>query len=239
MADNKMQDQINDINKKLDIILEEIELQRVHRREMEDLKDDLMRVGKDVFQSTVEELKEVADHIKTGDMLHLGKKLLRNVNNISGMFDQLESMSDLLSDVAPISREIVIDFMAKLDEFDRKGYFGFLREINRAMDNVVESFTVEDVRALGDNVVTILNTVKNLTQPDMLQALDNALTVYKKLDIEVEEEISYFTLIRRMNTPEMRRGIAFGIRFLKSMAEKPAGKMISETNIDKTKKQNN
>jgi len=229
MVENKMQDQINDINKKLDIILEEIELQRVHRREMEDLKDDLMRVGKDVFQSTVEELEEVADHIKTGDMLHLGKKLLRNVNNISGMFDQLESMSDLINDVAPISREIVIDFMAKLDEFDRKGYFGFLREMNRAMDNVVESFTVEDVRALGDNVVTILNTVKNLTQPDMLQALDNALSVYKKLDIEVEEEISYFTLIRRMNTPEMRRGMAFGIRFLKSMAEKPADKMISET----------
>jgi len=229
MVENKMQDQMNVINKKLDIILEEIELQRVHRREMEDLKDDLMRVGKDLFQSTVEELEEVADHIKTGDILHLGKKLLRNVNNISGMFDQLESMSDLINDVAPISREIVIDFMAKLDEFDRKGYFGFLREMNRAMDNVVESFTVEDVRALGDNVVTILNTVKNLTQPDMLQALDNALSVYKKLDIEVEEEISYFTLIRRMNTPEMRRGMAFGIRFLKSMAEKPADKMISET----------
>jgi len=194
----------------------------------------LMRVGKDVFQSTVEELEEVADHIKTGDMLHLGKKLLRNVNNISGMFDQLESMSDLINDVAPISREIVIDFMAKLDEFDRKGYFGFMREIGRAMDNVVESFTVDDVRALGDNVVTILNTVKNLTQPDMLQALDNALTVYKKLDIEVEEEISYFTLIRRMNTPEMRRGMAFGIRFLKSMAEKPTDKIISETIKDKT-----
>jgi len=239
MEENKMQDQINDINKKLDIILEEIELQRVHRREMEDLKDDLMRVGKDVYKATVEELEEVADHIQTGDMLHLGKKLLRNVNNISGMFDQLESMSDLVNDLAPISREIVIDFMAKLDEFDRKGYFGFMREINRAMDNVVESFSVDDVRALGDNIVTILNTVKNLTQPDMLQALDNALTVYKKLDIEVDEKISYFTLFKRMNTPEMRRGLSFAIQFLKSMAENPADKVISEIIKDKTNNQNN
>ena len=239
MEENKMQNQINDINKKLDIILEEIELQRVHRREMEDLKDDLMRVGKDVYKATVEELEEVADHIQTGDMLHLGKKLLRNVNNISGMFDQLESMSDLVNDLAPISREIVIDFMAKLDEFDRKGYFGFMREINRAMDNVVESFSVDDVRALGDNIVTILNTVKNLTQPDMLQALDNALTVYKKLDIEVDEKISYFTLFKRMNTPEMRRGLSFAIQFLKSMAENPADKVISEIIKDKTNNQNN
>ena len=230
MEEIKMQDQVNEINKKLDIILEEIELQRKHRREIEDLKDDLMRVGKDVYQTTVEELEEVADHIQTGDMLHLGKKLLRNVNNISGMFDQLESMNGLLKDLAPISREIAIDFMAKLDEFDRKGYFDFMKEISKAMDNVVESFTVEDVRALGDNVVTILNTVKNLTQPDMLQAFDNALTVYKKLDIEVDEKISYFTLIKRMNTPEMRRGIAFAIRFLKSMAEKPVSKENQKTN---------
>ena len=221
MDQNKMQDQINDINSKLDIILEEIGLQRRHRQEMEDLKDDLMRVGKDVYQTTVEELEEVADHIQTGDMLHLCKKLLRNVNNISGMFDQLEGMNDLLKDLAPISREIAIDFMARLDEFDRKGYFDFMREINQAMDNVVESFSAEDVRSLGDNIVTILNTVKNLTQPDMLQAFDNALSVYKKLDIEVDEKISYFTLMKRMNTPEMRRGIAFAIRFLKSMAEKP------------------
>ncbi|MEN8194154.1 MAG: DUF1641 domain-containing protein [Bacteroidota bacterium] len=229
-----MQDQINEINKKLDVILEEIELQRKHRREMEDLKEDLMRVGKDVYQSTVEELEEVADHIQTGDMLHLGKKLLRNVNNISGMFDQLESMNDLMKDLAPISREVAIDFMARLDEFDRKGYFDFMREMNRAMDNVVESFTVEDVRALGDNIVAIINAIKDLTQPDILQALNNALTVYRKLDIEVDEKISYFTLVKRMNTPEMRRGVAFAVRFLKSMAEKSA----EDNNLDINKGNN-
>lgn len=234
MEENNMQDQINEINKKLDVILEEIELQRKHRREMEDLKEDLMRVGKDVYQSTVEELEEVADHIQTGDMLHLGKKLLRNVNNISGMFDQLESMNDLMKDLAPISREVAIDFMARLDEFDRKGYFDFMREMNRAMDNVVESFTVEDVRALGDNIVAIINAIKDLTQPDILQALNNALTVYRKLDIEVDEKISYFTLVKRMNTPEMRRGVAFAVRFLKSMAEKSA----EDNNLDINKGNN-
>ncbi len=230
MEENKMQNQINEINRKLDVILEEIELQRRHRLEVEDLKDDLMRVGKDVYETTVEELEGVAEHINTGDILHLGKKLIRNVNNINGMFDQLESMNDLLRDISPISREVAIDFMQKLDEFDRKGYFDFMREIFRAMDNVVESFTVDDVRALGDNIVTILNTIKNLTQPDMLHAINNALSVYQKLDIEVDAEISYFTLIRRMNTPEMRRGLAFAIRFLKSMVEKPNENDYSKKN---------
>ncbi len=220
MEENKMQTQIDEINKKLDIILEEIDLQRRHRREMEDLKDDLLRVSRDVYATTVEELDEISEHIQTGDVLHLGKKLLRNVKNINGMFDQLESMNDLLKDIAPVSREIIIDFMKKLDEFDRKGYFDFMREMNRAVDNIVESFTVDDVRALADNIVTILETVKNLTQPDMLHAINNALTVYKKLDFEVDEKVSYFTLFKTMNTPEMRRGLAFAIRFLKSMVER-------------------
>ena len=79
MVEVKEQSHIDEINQKLDIILEEIELQKKHRREMEDLKDDLFRVGKDLYETAVVELEEVHDHINTGDILHLGKKLLRNV----------------------------------------------------------------------------------------------------------------------------------------------------------------
>ena len=62
----------------------------------------------------------------------------------------------------------------RLDELDRKGCFAMARELQRAFDHVVASFTVEDVRLLGDNLVAILQTVKNLTQPEMLQAINNA-----------------------------------------------------------------
>ncbi len=227
MEDKNIQNQINEINKKLDLILEEIDLQRRHRREMEDLKDDLTRVGKDLFQTAVVELEEVHDALNTGDMLALGKKLLRNVNNISKTIEQLESLRDFLKDFSPISRESIIDLMYKLDEFDRKGYFQFFKEFGTVLDNIVTSFTVDDVKALGDNIVTILNTVKNLTQPDMLHAINNAVNVYKKLDIEVEGDISYVKLLKQFNTPEMRRGLAFGITFLKSLAEETEKKINS------------
>ena len=219
MDDKTMQPQIDEINRKLDIVIEEIELQKQRRREMDDLKEDLMRVGTDLYSTAVTELEEVSDHMQTGDVLHLGKKLLRNVNTFNKMFDQMESARDFIEDASPLVRESIIDFMAKMDEFDRKGYFRLMKEMESVIDNVVTSFTVNDVRALGDNVVTILNTVKSLTQPDMLNAINNAVSVYTKLDIEIEENVSYFQLFKRMNTPEMRNGIAFGIKFLKSLAE--------------------
>lgn len=215
-----LQEQIDGINKKLDIILQEIELQRRHRLEMEELKEDLMRVGNDVFQSAVNELEEVHDHIKTGDLLFLGKRLLRNINNINRMLETLEGLQDLMQDLHPISKEVFRDILSKLNEFDRKGYFEFLKELGRVFDNIVTSFTAEDVRNLGENIVTILNTVKNLTQPDTLQTLNNALAVYKKLDIEITDDVSYWKLFREINTPEMKRGLAFTIQFLKNLSEK-------------------
>jgi len=233
MEEKKLQTQIDELNSKLDIILEEIELQRRHRREMEDLKDDLMRVGKDFYETAVEELDQIHDHVNTKDILHFGKYMLRNVNTISKVIQQLESAKDFLKDASPLIREYIIDFMATLDEFDRKGYFEFFKEAKNIIDNVVTSFNKNDVKALGDNIVTILNTVKNLTQPDMLHAVNNAVSVYKNLDIEVSKEVSYLKMIKELNKPEVKRGIAFAIQFLKNISEQNENKqVINSSNIN-------
>jgi uncharacterized protein YjgD (DUF1641 family) len=217
MEDKNIESRMEAIEGKIDVILEEINLQRAHRREMEDLKDDLTRVGTDLFRTAVVELEGVQDQFRTVDVVHLGKKLMRNVDTITRIVEQLESVKDFLEDASPLARESFIALMKRLDDVDRKGYFGFLKEMGRVTDKVVTSFTAEDVKSLGDNIVTILNTVKNMTQPDMLHAVNNALNIYKKMDLEVEDNVSFLTLLREMNTPEARKGMAFVIRFLKSV----------------------
>lgn len=218
MEEERIQQQIDALNAKLDIILDEIEHQRRHRREMEDLKDDLMRVGRDLYRTAVDELEEVHDEVSTGDIAYLAKKLLRNVNNITRTFEQLENVKDFVDDFAPVSRQLSLDLMQRLNEMDRKGYFEFFREGMRITDNIVTSFSADDVRQLADNVATILATIKNLTQPDMLRAINNALNVYKKLDITVEGDVSLMRLLREINSPEVRRGLAFMTEFLRNLA---------------------
>lgn len=230
----KLQTQINELNAKLDIILEEIELQKRYRREMEDLKDDLLRVGKDVYQTAVEELDQIHDYVNSRDILHFGKYMLRNVNTISKVIQQLESAKDFLTDASPLIRDSIIDFMAKMDEFDRKGYFEFIKELGKVSDRVVTSFSVDDVKSLGDNVVTILNTAKNLTQPEMLHTINNAINVYKKLDIEVKEKVTLMSLLKELNDPETKKGLAFAIRFLKNLAHEKLKSNKENTQIIKS-----
>jgi uncharacterized protein YjgD (DUF1641 family) len=196
---------------------------------MEDLKDDLMRVGKDVYDSALIEFEEVHDQLKTGDIFYLFKKLLRNINNITKTFEQLENFKGFIQDFSPVSRELFLDFMNKLNEFDQKGYFEFLREISKISDNIVTSFSAEDVKNLGNNVVTILNTVKSLTQPDMLNAINNAVSVYKNLDIDISGKVSLFSLIKELNNPEFKKGLLFAVKFLKNIAatQEQKDKLIS------------
>jgi len=214
----KLEKQLVEINQKLSLLTEQKEAQAKRQRERDELREDLGRIANDVFQTAVVELDEVAHHFDSSDLLHLTKKLLRNVRNLTHMFDQLESTGDFLRDAAPIAREAFFDLLYTLDQLDRKGYFDFMKEAAKIIDQIVSSFSVEDVRALSENIVTILLTVKNLTQPDMLIAINNAISVYKNLDINIEGEISYWRLIKEARTPEMRRGLAFGIQFLKNLA---------------------
>jgi uncharacterized protein YjgD (DUF1641 family) len=206
------------LDRKLDRVLAEIDEVRRIRREVEELKDDLTRVGKDLFQTTVTELEGVAPFVQTGDFTALAKRVLRNVGTLHELLVQLESAREFLADATPLARGMFSEALGKLDELDRKGYFAMARELQRAADNVVANFTVEDVRLLADNLVAILNTIKNLTQPHMLQAINNAVEVYEKIDFGTMEAYSPWRAFRELNKPEMRRGLGFMIVFLRNLS---------------------
>ncbi|MDO8542135.1 MAG: hypothetical protein Q7S40_16985 [Opitutaceae bacterium] len=227
-------DRLDALDRKLDLVLAEIEEVRRIRREFEELKDDLARVGKDLFQTAVTELEGTAPFVNTGDFAALAKRLIRNVNTMNELLVQLEGAREFLVDAAPLGRQLFSDGLAKMDELDRKGYFAMARELQRALDNVVANFTVEDVRLLADNLGAILQTVKNLTQSQMLHAINNAVEVYQKTDFETMEEYSLWRAFREANKPEMRRGLGFLIVFLRNLsahtpaARKPAAQPAAQ-----------
>lgn len=216
-------ERLDALDRKLDRVLEEVEEVRRFRREIDELKEDLTRVGREVMTSTITELEDVAPFVRTGDFADLAKRLVRNTNSLTELLVQLEGARDFLQDATPLARQLMSDSLEQLDRMDRKGYFAMGRELARALDQVVGEFTVEDVRLLGDNLTVILRTVKNLTQPEMLQAINNAVEIYKKVDFDTIEEFSFWKAFREVNKPEMRRGLGFLIVFLRNLSAHPPG----------------
>ena len=221
MAEENIQAQIDAINRKLDLILEEMHAQRESRQSLEDLTDDLSIIGKDIFKNTVIQLDKAGVEVDTEALAGIGMKLVRNIENINEFLEILESVNDFMKDISPIIHQVGLDAIHKMHELEQKGYFDFLRELGKSFDNIVTHFSAEDVKALSDNIVFILETVKNLTQPDMLKAINNALAIYKNLDMDQVEEYSLFKALMEFRKPEMKKGIGFMITFLKKMSEMP------------------
>jgi uncharacterized protein YjgD (DUF1641 family) len=203
----------------MDLVLEEVVAQRQARQTMEDLVTDVSLIGRDIFKATVVELDNAGVEVDGEAVKTLFLRFIRNINTINNMLDMLESTYDLARDLTPIAHQIGLDGIHKMNELEQKGYFEFLREATGIFDNIVSHFSKEDVRLLAENIVTILETIKSLTQPDVLKALNNGISVYKSLDTENIPELSLWKAFRELNSPEMKKGLGFMITFLKNIAK--------------------
>ncbi len=211
--------QIAELNQKVDTILEYVNQQRLKSQAIDDLVADASIIGKDVYDTTVKALDDREVVLDPDELRELAIRAAQNVGNFNTILDTLGSAMDLMEDVGPIANEVIIDTTKKLHEFEEKGYFEFLKEFGLIIDNVVTHYGVEDVRMLADNVVAMLDVVKNLTQPEMLKSIDNAVRVFANLEMDNIPEYSIFKVMREMNKPEMKRTLGFFMTFLKNMSK--------------------
>jgi len=217
MAENTNQ-QLAELNQKVDTILEYVNQQRLKSQAVDDLVADVSIIGKDIYDSTVKSLDEHEVVLDPDQLRELGIRVARNVGNFNTMLDTIGSAMDLLKDVGPIANEVIIDTTRKLHEFEQKGYFEFIREFGAIIDNIVTHYSVEDVRLLADNVVSILDTMKSLTQPEMLKSIGTAVKVVSSMETEDIPEYSIFRVMREINRPEMKKAWGFLHTFLMNMA---------------------
>lgn len=74
------------------------------------------------------------------------------------------------------------------------------------------------MKLLSDNIVTIMQTIKNLTQPDMLKSINNAVEVFKNIDMDDIPEYSLWRTLKEINSVEGRKAIGFVFTFLKNVS---------------------
>jgi uncharacterized protein YjgD (DUF1641 family) len=210
--------QVARLGEQMEFLADEAYAARRRRIEMEDLQTDLMPIMRDVYDVTVSQLEEIQAYVQLEDVLHLFKRFARNTRSINDLLDHLESLQDFWRDLSPLTREMFSQAVTVLDDLERKGYFGFARQGLYVADQIVTAFGEEDVRLLGDNIVTILNTVKALTQPEMMNLVNNLTQAYHDAEDQALPT-GFLGLLNQMRDPQVRRGLALTMTMLKRVAQ--------------------
>ncbi len=217
------------LNQKLDLLTaqvqyltEQAQLAERGRQERTELMRDVMPIVNDGFRLATEQLEEVQEYVDLGDLLRILKRLLRNGRHIETLLDQLESVMDLVQTVGPITDQAFEKAVDVMQAAEHKGYFAFARGGMQIADNVVTSFTEDDVKKLGDNIVLILNVVKDMTQPEIMGLVRGIVS-----DVEVEvakpvSNVSLPALLGSLRDPQVRRGLALTLRILRVIGARAA-----------------
>jgi uncharacterized protein YjgD (DUF1641 family) len=139
----------------------------------------------------------------------------------------MESFAELFSDMMPLTEHAMDVATDRLVTLDQKGYFTFAKAGAHVVDRVVTGFSEEDVEALGDNVVLILETVKEMTQPEIMAVLYRMIEAVQRQQEQLQEEPpdppSLFGLLRRMRDPEIRRGLGRALNTLSAVSDVDTG----------------
>lgn len=214
-----------DLNQKIDLLTaqvayltEQARAAERSRESFEELLADVVPIGRQAMQIASDELEDVQAYLNPQDLVRLLKKLVRHGPQIEMLVDQLDSLTDLLEVAGPIAKEGVDKATAVMGDLEKKGYFNFTESGLKMVDNIVTSFTREDVDKLGENVVLILNTVKDMTQPEIMNFVRSTLLVAEK-EVEKPVDISYGALLAQVRDPAVRRGLALTMRVLRVVGQ--------------------
>jgi len=219
MKNHSVLERMDRLEQKLDLILENLSQQELKEEETRELGSELSNIANHVFKGMVKELDKQNLQFELDSVMDLFTALVRNLPTLVKLVKMLEDANDLISEVSPIANDAFRNSVLWMEEKRQKGYFEFINELGDVFDNILTNFSTKDVKDLADNVVLILDTIKTMTQPDMLKALKNGINVYKSLDATNVPEYSIWRVIREMNSKEMKRGFGFAFTFLKNVSK--------------------
>jgi uncharacterized protein YjgD (DUF1641 family) len=211
---------IDTLSAQVAFLAEQAEIQQRRQQEFDELKQDMIPIANHMIKLTINELAEIDPEFEIEDLLFMLKRVLRNVPLILSMFDRFEALMGITDEVELLGKQVFSTTVENLETLERAGYFSFAREGWGIMERIVAEFSEEDVKALGDNIVTILTTVRNMTQPEIMAMANNAIGAIQTVPPETKTP-SVLSLLRELANPKTRRGMARMITLLQVLDEQP------------------
>ena len=185
------------INEKMDqlthqiaFLTEQAQIQQRRGREFDELKADLIPIGNQLINLTINELEDVGMDFQLEDLFYLLKRVLRNTHLILSIMDRIESLMGIADEVELLGKQVFSSAVETLEKLEQTGLFTEAGEL--------------------------FNT---LTEENTLSDLNKVLKVFHAEEDEGAEAPSLLSIIGALNRPEARKSLSRLVRILQALGE--------------------
>jgi uncharacterized protein YjgD (DUF1641 family) len=209
---------IEDLTSRVEELVARAETDRHTRSSWDDFREDFGPVMSTAVERSIGWLDET--RIDPSAVLGLLARLAQDAPRLEKSVGTLVSVGEFAGEVGDVGGVVFESAINRLDDLGRRGYFSFAGGLLDVLDRIVASFGEDDLRQLGDNVVLILETVKEMTQPEVMKMLQRTARVVRKE--EEPEKLSLFGLLREMRDPEVKLGLHRALSLVRGLASSEA-----------------
>jgi len=187
-------------------------------RAIGELRDELAPRVEEAVRALIIELQDVEADFQLEDLLFLVKKAMRNVKNLTFVLDQMRNLIDFAMTAEPLLKESVPQWIAWLDQLERKGAFALLRAAGRIAERIAETYTVEDIEQIGEGLVRLFGVAKKLTSPAAMDFLDRAAEVPLRFDLARVQPVGRWKLLWALSDGELRQGLGVALELTRALS---------------------
>lgn len=136
----------------------------------------------------------------------LSEKLDRLTGTVEELAGLQRRLADGYAEAMPILKDVMAYGADTLDGYEKRGYFTAGRAALDVVDRVVTAYDADELRRFGDSIVAILDTVRALTQPEVLAIASEASAALQHADDT--KPVGLGGMMRASRDEDVQRGMA-------------------------------
>jgi len=183
-----------------------------------ELREELAPRVNEAVSALIIELADVEADFRMEDLVFLVKKLMRNINNLNFALDQFKNLVDFVLIAEPLLKSSVPQLISHVDHLEQNGVFRLITVGTEVLKKVGSTYSVEDMRQIGDGLVHFIGILKKLTAPAALDLLDRAADLPARVDVSRAQPVGFWGMIGAMGDKEIQQGLGVLMELTKGLA---------------------